>query len=202
MRGADVSSDHQLLMSAVRLRPKRFTHAISTRTRYNVGLLRNKDTQAAFQISLSNRLQPLQELREDSKTDIETQWEHYKKLWYDTYEELFGKKTQHKEWISADTIHKLETRRQKTVLNSIRTRAAKAKAQEEYTAVDREVKRRIKKNKRDYIDNLARQAETAGELEGPVPDNQEAEGQIPADKQSQFFFIFDRQPCRSDLQSG
>ena len=42
-----------------------------------------------------------------------------------------------------------------------RTRAAKAKAQEEHTAVDREVKRSIKKDKRDYIDDLARQAETA-----------------------------------------
>ena len=47
------------------------------------------------------------------------------------------------------------------MLNSSRTRAAKARAQEEYTAVDREVKRSIKKDKRDYIDDLARQAETA-----------------------------------------
>ena len=80
-----------------------------------------------------------------------------------TCEEVLGKKkTQHKEWISADTIHKLETRRERnTVLNNSWTRAAKARAQEEYTAVDREVKRSIKKDKRDYIDDLARQAETA-----------------------------------------
>ena len=82
--------------------------------------------------------------------------------WHDTCEEALGKKkTQHKEWISADIIHKLETRREgKTVLNNNRTRAAKAKAQEEYAAVDREVKRSIKKDKRDYIDDLARPAET------------------------------------------
>ena len=150
-------------MTAVRLRLKRFTNANSTRTKHNVGLLKNKDTQEAFQISLSNRFQPLQELVEDNETDIETQWEHCKKLWHDTCEEVLGnKKTQHKEWISADTIHKLETRRErKTVLNNSQTRAAKAKAQEEYTAVDREVKRSIKKDKKDYIDDLARQAETA-----------------------------------------
>ena len=47
------------------------------------------------------------------------------------------------------------------MLNNSRTRAAKARAQEEYTAVDREVKRSIKKDKRDYIDDLARQAEIA-----------------------------------------
>ena len=73
--------------------------------------------------------------------DIKTQWEHCRQLWHDTYEEVLGKKkTQHKEWISADTIHKLETRRErKTVQNNSL----------------------IKKDKIDYIDDLARQAETA-----------------------------------------
>ena len=47
------------------------------------------------------------------------------------------------------------------MLNNNRTRAAKTKAQEEYTAADREVQRNIRKDKRDYIDDLARQAETA-----------------------------------------
>ena len=89
-------------------------------------------------------------------------WEHCKQLWYDTCKDILGKKkTQHKEWISVDTIHKLETRRERTnLLKNSRTRAAKAKAQEEYTAEDREVKSSIKKDKRDYIDDLARQAET------------------------------------------
>ena len=114
MRGDDVSSDHHLLMTTVKLRLKRFTTANSTRTKYNVGPLREKDTQAAFQISLSNRFQPLQELIEDNETDIETRWEHCRKLWHDTCEEVLGKKkTQHKEWISADTIQKLETRRER-----------------------------------------------------------------------------------------
>nr|KAG5714221.1 hypothetical protein BaRGS_018438 [Batillaria attramentaria] len=163
MRGADVSSDHHLLATTLRLRLKRHTNANSTRTRYNVGLLRNTDTQAAFRISLSNRFQPLQDLIEDSEMDIETQWEHSKKLWHDTCEEVLGKrKTQHKEWISADTIQKLEVRKEKkTALNTSRTRRAKAKAQEEYTAADREVKRSTRKDKRDYIDNLASQAEEA-----------------------------------------
>nr|KAG5703496.1 hypothetical protein BaRGS_020130 [Batillaria attramentaria] len=163
MRGADVSSDHHLLATTLRLRLKRHTNANNTRTRYNVGLLRNTETQAAFRISLSNRFQPLQDLIEDSEMDIETHWEHSKKLWHDTCEEVLGKrKTQHKEWISADTIQKLEVRKEKkTALNTSRTRRAKAKAQEEYTAADREVKRSTRKDKRDYIDNLASQAEEA-----------------------------------------
>ena len=72
MRGADVTPDHHLLMTTVRLRLKRFTNANSTWTKHNVGLLRNKDTQAVFQINLSNRLQPPQELIEDDETDMGT----------------------------------------------------------------------------------------------------------------------------------
>ena len=64
----------------------------------------------------------------------------------DTCEEVLGKKkAQHKEWISADTIQRFETRKErKTVLNTSRTRAAKSKAQAEYTAVDRAVKSSIR----------------------------------------------------------
>ena len=102
--GADVSSDNHLVVTVVRLRLKKYTCASSnTRTRYNVGLLRNKDTQTAFQHS--NRFQLLQGLIDDSEADLETLWEESKKLWRATCEEVLGKnKAQHKEWISADTI--------------------------------------------------------------------------------------------------
>ena len=72
MRGAVASSDHHLLMTTVKLCLRRITNTNSTRTRFSVELLRNKDTQADFQISLSNRFQPQQELIEDDETDIET----------------------------------------------------------------------------------------------------------------------------------
>jgi hypothetical protein len=78
-----------------------------------VGLLRSKDTQTAFKISLSNRFQPLQELN-DSETDIESLWEQGMKLWLNTCEEVLGKKTQHKEWISSDTINRIK---KKGILN-------------------------------------------------------------------------------------
>ena len=159
-----MSSDHHLIMTTMRPQlKKRYANANNTRTRYNVGLLRNKDTRTAFQISLFNRFQLLQELTDGKETDIETQWEDSKKLWHNTCEEVLGKKaTQHKEWISADTIQKLEAReKRKTDLNTSRTRAAKAKAQIEYRTVDGEVKRSIRNDKRDYIENLASQAEEA-----------------------------------------
>jgi hypothetical protein len=74
-----------------------------------MGLLRSKDTQAAFKISLSYRFQPQQESIKDSETDTEIQWEYSMKLWLDMCKEvLWEKKTQHKEWISSDAIERIE----------------------------------------------------------------------------------------------
>ena len=143
MRGADLPSDHHLLVMTMK-------HATTTtpHTRYNVGLLRNREVKAQFQLKLSNRFQPLQELEDE--TNMEGMWEDTKKLWLDTCEEVLGrKKTQHKDWISADTLQRLEERKtKKAQLNMGRTRAAKATtAQEEYSAAEKEVKRSVKKDR-------------------------------------------------------
>ena len=99
---------------------------------------------------------------EDRETDIETQWEHGKKLWRNTCEEILGKgKARNKEWISTDTIKTLEMRNEKKDLNMSQTRAAKTKAKEEYRKANKEVKRNIKKDKTNSIDDLASQAEKA-----------------------------------------
>ena len=141
--------------------PRDDSEAPPARTRYNVGLLRNREVKAQFQLKLSNRFQPLQELEDE--TNMEGMWEDTKKLWLDTCEEVLGrKKTQHKDWISVDTLQRLEERKtKKAQLNMDRTRAAKARAQEEYSATDKEVKRSVKKDKKNYVNNLAAQAEEA-----------------------------------------
>lgn len=95
--------------------------------------------------------------------DIEAQWQQTKETWLGTCEEVLGrKKTEHKDWISVNTLQRLEERKEKkTVLNMSRTRSAKEKAQEEYTVAGKQVKKSIRKDKRDYIDGLAKRAEKA-----------------------------------------
>jgi hypothetical protein len=75
-----------------------------------------------------------------------------------TSKEVLKKRIQHKEF--PDTIKIGEkTKEKKATLNMSRTRAAKVKAQEECTTVDREIEKSIKKDKKDYIVELASQAE-------------------------------------------
>ncbi|XP_075316757.1 uncharacterized protein LOC142376932 [Odontesthes bonariensis] len=163
LQGADVSSDHHLIVTSARLRLKRYSTNTNPRKRFNVGLLKDKDIQTAFKLSISNRFQPLQELFKEEDIDIENQWQQAKKGWLDTCEEVLGKtKQHHKEWMTFHTMKTLERRKQKKeVLNTSRTRAEKARAQEAYTAADKEVKKSIKKDKRDHFDDLAKQAEEA-----------------------------------------
>ena len=160
-RGADAASDHHLLLMTVKLRLKKHTTTTSTRTRYDVGLLRSQEIENRFQISLRNRYQILQEQSEDG--DTETQWQQTKKMYLDTCEEILGKKTtKHKDWVSVETLQRLKERKEKKEkLNSSKTRTTKGKAQQEYTQVNKEVKKSIRKDKRAHIDNLAQQAETA-----------------------------------------
>ncbi|VDO67899.1 unnamed protein product [Schistosoma margrebowiei] len=78
------------------------------------------------------------------------------------HEVLGHKKHHHKEWITVDTLDKIQERRnKKAAINTSRTRAEKAKAQAEYTEVNKQVKRSIRTDKRKYVEDLAKTAEKA-----------------------------------------
>ncbi|KAJ8356903.1 hypothetical protein SKAU_G00196970 [Synaphobranchus kaupii] len=71
---------------------------------------------------------------------MQDKWEKVKEAITTTCQEVIGlKKRQQKEWVSAETLCKIEERRQKKAeINNCRTRATKAKAQQEYTDINRE----------------------------------------------------------------
>ena len=52
-------------------------------------------------------------------------------------------------------------KRKKSAVNNSRTRSAKAAAQAEYTAANKEVKKLVKQDKRNFVENLAKEAEEA-----------------------------------------
>lgn len=113
-------------------------------------------------MKLSNKFEVLQDLFED-ETNIDSQWQNIKDTLTSTCQEVVGyRKFQQKEWISAETLQKIKVRKEKkaAVANS-RTRATKAKAQEESTDANREVRKSIKADKLKYIDSLVEEAQDA-----------------------------------------
>lgn len=69
---------------------------------------------------------------------------------------------QHKTFLSLDTLKKTEARKKvKETLNHSRTRAKKAEACIRYTEVNKEVKHNIRNDRRNFVEDLAHQAEEA-----------------------------------------
>ncbi|VDP39812.1 unnamed protein product, partial [Schistosoma margrebowiei] len=116
-----------------------------------------------FKIVLSNKFQAFHDLLNGEGTTVESNWKWIKEVITSTcYEVLGHKRHHHKEWITVDTLDKIQERRnKKAAINTSRTRAEKAKAQAEYTELKKQVKRSIRTDKRTYVEYLAKTVEKA-----------------------------------------
>ncbi|VDO75263.1 unnamed protein product [Schistosoma margrebowiei] len=94
---------------------------------------------------------------------MESNWKGIQEAITSTCHEVLGyKKCHHMKWITVDTLDKIRERRnKKAAINTSRTRAEKAKAQAEYTEVNKQVKRSIRIDKRNYVEDLVTTAEKA-----------------------------------------
>ena len=115
-------------------------------------------------MSLSNQFQVLQELIEEET--IDTKWKVLKEAVTSSCQEVLGfQNYRHKEWISAETIKKVQERKEKkAAMNKSHTTAEKAKTHAEYTDANRNVKKSIKADKKNYIETLAAEAEKASHI--------------------------------------
>jgi hypothetical protein len=131
------------------------------RVKYNVNFLKDKATKDQFNITLSNKFQILEEL-----DNIEDQWSQIKDMINNTCEKTLGRKSYtQKEWVTAETLRKVQERKQKKgAINCSRTRKEKATAQAEYNKAHKEVRQSVRKDRRTYIENLAAQAEEAANM--------------------------------------
>ena len=162
-RGADAASDHHLLIGKMKLKLKKHGMTVPPRKRYNIELLENKDVLLDFKLKLTNRFQILMEHSNVDTSDANSVWCSAKDMWSKTCEETIGLKTrQHKQWITPETLRKIDIRKErKGKLNDSKTRATKAKAHTAYIQAHKEVRRAIKQDKKTYIDNMAKEAEEA-----------------------------------------
>ncbi|VDO85608.1 unnamed protein product [Schistosoma margrebowiei] len=77
-------------------------------------------------------------------------------------EVLDRKKHNHKEWISIETLSKIQERKnKKTTTNNSRTRAENVKAQSEYTEVSKQAKKSSRADNQKCAEDLAMTAEKA-----------------------------------------
>lgn len=160
-RGADVASDHHLLVGQVRLKLKKCLPPGSKAGRkFNTIYLNDRALKSTFKLTLSNRFQALENCEDDP---VEIMWETTKQAWKSTCEEVLGKKSRtQKEWLTAATMRAINKRREKKAeLNMAKTRALKARLLGEHTALNKEVKKSARRDRRDHVERMTQDAEVA-----------------------------------------
>ena len=83
-----------------------------------------------------------------------------------TCEETLGRKSYtQKEWITPETLRKVqEIKQKKGAINSSITRKEKATAQTEYNKAHQKVRQSVRNNRRTYIENIAAQVDEAANM--------------------------------------
>ncbi|VDP28188.1 unnamed protein product [Schistosoma margrebowiei] len=163
-RGADIASDHHLLVAKMKLKlEKCWTMGRTISQKFNTAFLRDTDKLNKFKIVLSNKFQAFHDLLDGEGTTMESNWKGMKEAITSTCHEVLGhKKHHHKKWITVDILDKIQERRnKKAAINTSRTRAEKTKEQAEYTEVNKQVKRSVRTDKCKYVEDLATTAEKA-----------------------------------------
>ncbi|VDP34548.1 unnamed protein product [Schistosoma mattheei] len=145
-KGADIASDH-LPVAKMKLKLKKhWTMGRTTSQMFNTAFLQDTDKLNKFKIVLSNKFQAFHDLINGEGTTMGSNWKGIIEAITSTCHEVLGhKKHHHKEWITVDTLDKIQERRnRKAATNTSRTRAEKGKAQAEYTELSKQVKRSIR----------------------------------------------------------
>ncbi|CAI2729894.1 unnamed protein product [Schistosoma spindalis] len=163
-RGADIVSDHHLVVANLKLKLKKnWTTGQTALQRFNTVFLRDTDKLNEFKIALNNRFQALQDLLKEEETTMEDSWKGIKEALTSTCQKVLGpKEHHHKGWISIEALDRIKERKnKKTTINNSRTRAEKVQAQAEYIEANKQVKKSIRADKQKYVEELATTAEKA-----------------------------------------
>ncbi|VDP67786.1 unnamed protein product [Schistosoma mattheei] len=78
-KGADIASDHHLVVANLKLKLKKnWTSGQTAIQRFNTAFLRDTDKLSEFKIAINNRFQAFQDLLEEEKTTMEDKWKGIK----------------------------------------------------------------------------------------------------------------------------
>ena len=151
-RGADIHSDHQLLVGTFKLRPAAHNNH-NKHKRYNVSRLLNPQTQAAYESALSSNFQ----------RGVCYEWNYLANACKNTAESVLGiSKREHKAWISEQTLQQIKIRRKlKQKLNHTKATNERNKCKEEYRQAARRVKQMTRADCEHFYNNIALDLEKA-----------------------------------------
>ena len=176
-RGADAATDHNLVMCKLKLKLSKVKRDRAGVKKYNTSKLQQKVTREKFTLELRNRFSCLQE-EDDEFNDanpeggtVEKKWSNFKDAYNKTAEKVLGyRKRKVKPWISPDSYRKIDERGKiKEAVDGAKSERIKTMKKQQYRLKDIEVKRALRRDKRQWIDNIAIEAEKSaarGQMKG------------------------------------
>ena len=162
--GADIGSDHDLLMITFHIRLKRINKPKPTRITFDIEKLKDPDVAEAFKAMIGGKFAPLIIL-DDKDIDVNLLTNTFNKIVTDTGSEILGKHRRTKKpWVTADILDLCDKRRE----------LKRRKCDPEGAAKYREVNKKIKKDMRRAKDNWI--AEQCYEIDRQLEQEQQQEG--------------------------
>jgi hypothetical protein len=140
--------------------------------KYDTSKLQQKVTREKFTLELRNRFSCLQvEDEYNEGGTVEKKWSSFKDAYNKTAEMVLGyRKRKVKPCISPDSYKKIDERGKiKEAVDGAKSDRIKTMKKEQYRQKDIEVKRALRRDKREWIDNIAREAEKSaarGQMKG------------------------------------
>ncbi|VDP06426.1 unnamed protein product, partial [Schistosoma margrebowiei] len=130
--GPDIASHQHLLVVKMKLKLKKhWTTGRTISQKFNTAFLQDTNKLNKFKLALIDMFQAFHDLLNGKGDIVESNWKGIKQAITSTYHEVLGhKKHNHKEWITVDTLDKIQEKGyKKAAINTSRTKAEKAKAQ-------------------------------------------------------------------------
>ena len=161
-RSADISSDHHLLVGRLKTNIRRVFKKRNSRKKFELSKLKNDKIKAAYKTSLCEKLK----INSSTEMNIQQRWENFKTSIHETAISTLGyaKRNKNEDFLTTATWKLIERKKElKNKINSARTNSERREASESYSVIDRRVKREIRTDKRESIDNIAKQAQEAAD---------------------------------------
>ena len=166
-RGADIASDHILVKTSVKLKLKKVTTTERRRVKFDTDKMKRDEVKKRFCLKLKNRFQILEqeevEHQDEDDDSLERMNTIMEKAFTETAKEELGlKKWTTKPWISQTAWDLIDHRKNiKMKMDGVRSERLKQKQRDDYREKDKEVKKQIKKDKKEWMENIAKEAEDA-----------------------------------------
>lgn len=152
--GADIGSDHELVMMTFRLHLKKIKKQDSVRIKFNLDKLKDPNIIEAFQASIGGKFAPLLALDDNQDTEIDIMINTFNTAVIETANDILGKhRPRKKPWITEDILELCDKRR------NLKPKKSETEGARQYREINQQIKKGMIKAKKTWIEEQCQDIE-------------------------------------------